>query len=147
MNEAVAHRDISGAEISVGARVAYFAGGRYDSVNIGEVVEIRKKVKVRIEKSSRTSLSPGSHVWADSDRIVVLSSGEEWEYGNATVETGFMYEMPDLGAASRNCRVPSTVTRTEGPLHIVQYFERHVVRRRAPGPWYRIPTEVDDVSS
>ena len=64
--------DLKGDAIEIGSQVAYFQGGRYDSVNICVVLEIRKKVKVEYVKSSRNDNVPGYTTWADWDRLVVL---------------------------------------------------------------------------
>lgn len=66
------HRDLNGVEIKAGCKVAYFQGGRYDSVNIGEVLEVRTKVKILVVKSSRQALGARGETWVHSDRIVVI---------------------------------------------------------------------------
>lgn len=65
-------RDLKGTSIEVGCDVAYFRGGRYDSVNIAKVVAIKKKIKVEISRSSRGLDEPFETTWVDRDRVVVL---------------------------------------------------------------------------
>lgn len=77
MSEPIEHRDLAGKVISVGSRVAYFSGGRYDSINIAEVVEIRKRVKVKILRSSRGGWNDGNETWTEIDRLVVLEQDRD----------------------------------------------------------------------
>lgn len=74
------HTDNFGAPLAVGMKVAYFRGGRYDSLNLGIIQSFTpQKVRVEVLTSSRSSYGDktGETVIVETGRIVAPGSLEQ----------------------------------------------------------------------
>lgn len=81
-------RDFRGSLIAEGDTVAYFQGGRYDSLNIAEVIELRAKVKIKILESSR-AYHEDTTTWTFPERLIVLESAEDrYPCGHTSMKNG-----------------------------------------------------------
>lgn len=72
------HTDNFGAPLEAGMKVAYFRGGRYDSLNLGTIKSFTPKmVRVEVLSSSRSGSfgnKTGETVLVGTDRIVAPGS-------------------------------------------------------------------------
>lgn len=73
-------KDLRGIELKEGDTVLYFQSGRYSSISVATVAEIRKKVKLIDRKMmNRRNMDGDETVWAERSSLVVSNDLPEKE--------------------------------------------------------------------